>query len=415
MLVPLAILVATYALLTLRRLPGWRWRGGHRPWVALAGGAAMMATGSLALPRAVEAVNLDILALLFGMLALAASLELCGFFDWLARRIVERARTQRGLLGWTMLASAVLSALILNDAVVLIFTPVLVKAARLMRVDYMPYLAGEAIAANIGSVATPVGNPQNAFIAIASGVSFGDYVLALLPVAALSLVAGLALLLLVFRRALARPLDKQGLAELGAPKLQHPRQFWATLAILALVFAGFLGSHALRVSIAHVALAGGLAVLLAAFALARPRALKLLRSIDYTILVFFVGLFWVIAGFRDAGLSDGLARVFLGGTGPDLLALTAWSAALSNIVSNVPAVLLIAPTVQATGSMDLWLALAASSTLAGNATLVGAAANVIVAETARAFGAEFSVRRFMLAGVPVTLATLALMLVLLGL
>lgn len=412
---PLAILVATYALLTLRRLPGWPWAAGHRPWVALAGGVAMVLAGALTVPQAAAAVNLDILLLLFGMLALAASLELCGFFDGLSHVVVARARTQPELLAATMVASAVLSALILNDAVVLIFTPVLVKATRLMRVDPMPYLAGEAIAANIGSVATPVGNPQNAYIAIASGIPFGSYVLALLPLTALCLGAGLLLLRLVFRRDLAKPLHKEALAGLPPAVIGEPRVLRAALAILALVFAGFLASHALGVSIAHVAFAGGVAVLLATAVLAPPRAVGLARSIDYTILVFFVGLFWVIAGFREAGLSAQLAGAFLGPGAPSLVALTAWSAVLSNIVSNVPAVILIAPTLEPLARVDLWLALAASSTLAGNATLVGAAANVIVAETARAFGAEFSVRRFMLAGLPVTVVTLGLMLAMLSL
>jgi Na+/H+ antiporter NhaD/arsenite permease-like protein len=258
-----------------------------------------------------------------------------------------------------------------------------------------------------------VGNPQNAYIAIASGIAFQDYVGALLPIAAASLAVGIALVALAFRRSLAAPLRAQH-AELAPATIVDPLLLRGSLAILAAVFAGFLASHALGWSIAHVAFAGGLAVLALAALAARPRVVPLAKRIDGTILVFFVGLFLDIGGFREAGHSDRLAQVFLGGSAPDLPALTAWTAVLSNVVSNVPAVILIAPTVQAAGSTALWLALAASSTLAGNATLVGAAANVIVAETARAFGAEFRVRRFMMAGLPVTLATLLLMLALLG-
>jgi Na+/H+ antiporter NhaD/arsenite permease-like protein len=318
-----------------------------------------------------------------------------------------------------MIASAVLSALILNDAVVLLFTPVLVKATRALGVDATPYLVGEALAANVGSVATPVGNPQNAFIAIASGIPFGTYVAALLPVAAACLGVALVLTWLVFRRSLAAPFAAS--PEQAVPArdaVTEPRLLRAALLLLAVVFAGFLASHALGLSIAHVAFAGGLAAVAATLVLAPRRAPAMARGIDATILVFFVGLFWVIAGFREAGLSDELARLFLGPGAPSLVALTGWSAALSNIVSNVPAVILIAPTLQSLpaglGTERLWLALAASSTLAGNATLVGAAANVIVAETARNHGADLSVRRFMLAGVPVTVATLALAVAILG-
>ncbi|MCA1814325.1 MAG: hypothetical protein LC624_10315 [Halobacteriales archaeon] len=411
MLAALVILVVTYALLTMRRLPGTKLR--HRPLVALLGGLAMMAAGELALPDALRAVNLDILALLFGMLSMAACLEVCGFFDWLSWRVVELATGQRALLAGTMLVTAVLSALILNDAVVLIFTPVLVKACRLLRVDAMPYLAGEALAANIGSVATEVGNPQNAFIAIQSGIPFGAYALALVPVAAACLLLGIGLLFLLFRRALAQPLAKRDLELLPPKGHTQPALLRAALLVLLGVLLGFVLGPRFGLSIAHVALAGGLAVMVATLVLLPRELPHLARGVDWTILVFFVGLFWLIAGFRAQGWSDQLAAPFLGGAAPSVTTLTAWSAALSNVVSNVPAVLLISPTLEPLHDTRLWLALAASSTLAGNATLVGAAANVIVAETARAHGAEFDVKRFMLAGVPVTLATLALMLLML--
>jgi Na+/H+ antiporter NhaD/arsenite permease-like protein len=412
-LLALAILGTTYALLTLRRIPRWPFPGGHRPWVALAGGAAMVLAGVVPLGEALAAVDVDILLLLLGMLALAASLEVGGFFDALARQVVRRARSPRELLVGTMVASAVLSALVLNDAVVLLFTPVLVKAAQRLRADPMPFLAGEVLAANIGSMATPVGNPQNAYIALASGLGFVEFVAALLPLALLALGLAIAICLVVFRRSLAAPWSKNALATMPPSAAAHPRLTRAALAILVLVVGGFVAAQPLGWSIAHVAAAGGLAALLAAALLVERGAGAVARRVDGGILVFFVGLFLLIAGVRAAGISGAMAGAVLGTGAPAVVPLVGLSALLSNLVSNVPAVLLLAPVVEGAADPALWLALAASSTLAGNATLVGAAANVIVAETARALGAEFSVRRFMAAGLPTALLTLGLAVLLL--
>ncbi|MHB8606272.1 MAG: ArsB/NhaD family transporter [Thermoplasmatota archaeon] len=403
------IFVATYGALAFppitRRVPG------GRPVIAIAGGALMIAALVVApasaapsseevLGGALHAIDLGTLALLVGMMLLVAALDEAGFFAVLASALVHRFRTPRALLVALMLATAALSALFLNDAVVLLFTPVVVRATREMRVDPFPFLAVEAASANIGSVATPVGNPQNAFISLASGLSFGEFALVLGPVAILSLAIAIAIALVGFRRALARAPDA-----VLAPRARLTNRPLALLAfvVVALTFAGFLVHDRLGAPLWAVALAGGLGItVLAPFARASPLALA--RRVNVGILVFFVGLFVLIAGVRDAGLLDALYRAI----GPAALASTApfvlLTAALSNVVSNVPAVLLLAPAVH---SARMWLALAAASTLAGNATVLGAAANVIVAEQARPLGAELDAWRFAKYGLVVTVATLA--------
>ena len=373
----------------------------------------MVAVGALPLGRVAAEVQWPILALLLGMLLLAACLEVAGLFDWLAGHVVRAAHSQAQLLAGSMVVVALLSALTLNDAVVLLFTPVLVKAARRMQVDAMPYLAGEAIAANVGSVATPVGNPQNAFIAVTADIPFRTFVGALLPVALVALALAILGVWLGFHRTLAKPLDPAAKFSQGSPPPADPVLLRAGLGVLALTFVGFLVARSLGLTLVHVAFAGGVAAVAVAAALRGRGAWKVVRTADYSVLVLFVGLFWLIGGFRASGWSEAMADALLGAGPPSLPGLALWSSLLSNVVSNVPAVLLIAPAL-AGASLQAWLVLAATSTLAGNATLLGAAANVLVAESARARGAHFGVVRFTLVGAPVAAATLLAALALLG-
>ncbi|HVL49407.1 MAG TPA: SLC13 family permease [Candidatus Thermoplasmatota archaeon] len=373
-----------------------------RPGLAVAGAGLMLLAGAVAPGAAVAAVDRPTLALLFGMMALVAGLEVAGFFGWTAAAIVRRVRTARGFLLATMALAAGLSALALNDAVVLLLTPVLVRACRAMDLPCFPFLAAEAVAANIGSLATPVGNPQNAAIALASGMSFARFVAVLAPAALVALVLAALVALVWFRRVLARPVRR---VEPAFEPLDRPLLALA-LGVLALVLAGFVVAPA-GFTLGDVALAGGLLLLVAAWAGARVPPARLLARVDWGILALFIGLFVLMAGFRDAGLLAGFEGA-LAAMRPDTVpGLAVVTAVLSNLVSNVPAVLLLAPTAAAQGGDLPWLVLATASTLAGNATLVGAAANLIVAEAARGRGEDVDALRFLAFGLPVTLVTLA--------
>ncbi|TLZ66984.1 MAG: anion transporter, partial [Methanobacteriota archaeon] len=198
-----AVFLVTYVLIslrTVRRFPI------ERPAVAMLGGALMLVLGVLTPAEALLAINLDVILLLVGMMVLVSGLEVCGFFDLVSSRIVTRARTQVSLLVWLMVATAALSALVLNDTIALLVTPVVVRSARALRVKPVPYLVAVAIAANVGSVATEVGNPQNAFIAIRSGIPFLAFSAYLLPVAIACLAVSIGLVWLVFRKDLSAPI-----------------------------------------------------------------------------------------------------------------------------------------------------------------------------------------------------------------
>ena len=195
--------LVTYVLISLRNVRRFPI---ERPAVAMLGGALMLVLGVLTPADALLAINLDVLLLLVGMMVLVAGLDVCGFFDLVSSRIALQAKSQVWFLAWLMIATAALSALVLNDTIALLVTPVVVRSARALRVNPVPYLVAVAIAANVGSVATEVGNPQNAFIAIRSGIPFLTFSAYLLPITIACLAVSIGLVWLVFRKDLAAPL-----------------------------------------------------------------------------------------------------------------------------------------------------------------------------------------------------------------
>src|SRR5713101_4186767 len=376
----------------------------ERPAVAMLGGALMLVLGVLTPTEALLAINLDVILLLVGMMLLVSGLEICGFFDLVSSRIAVRAKNQATFLAWLMVATAALSALVLNDTIALLVTPVVVRSTRALRVNPLPYLVAVAIAANVRSVATEVGNPQNAFVAIRSGIPFLPFTAYLLP---------LTIVWLAFRKDLAVPLTP--ISSVEPVRLQRTG-LAVTLGVTVGVAVAFFASPT-PAWLPLVALAGGSFVLFFLPFFAKTTARTLIAKVDWSIILFFVGLFIVLEGVRVSGLSAAIQGGFtasVDGQSGGLAWLVGLSALLSNLISNVPAVLLLAEVVPH-GSTQLWLALAASSTLAGNATILGAACNVIVVQAASRDGVTVSMKDFVKAGIPVTAATVILSTVLIGL
>ncbi len=422
-----AVFLLTYALISIRRFPRVKI---DRPAAALLGAALMIVLGVVDPEDAISAINMDILILLVGMMILVAGLELCGFFEWVSLRMIRYSKNQFMFLVLTMVVTGALSALVLNDTVVLLFTPIIIRTCRLLKSNPVPFLVAEAMAANIGSVATAVGNPQNAYIATKTGISFLEFSARLVPVSIVCMAVAIAILYLVYRkdieRGSAQEFRRRILAEgwrafeeelvkgdesttSGIRKLKERRLgLYALLAITTGTFAAFVASHWIGAPIAVIAFVAGVTSLFLVPLLSDVRAKDMLAGVDWTIILFFVGLFVVLQGVKDSSLMSEIEDFFPGfhdGKVPSVEWLTALSAFLSNLVSNVPAVLLLGELIPISET-DLWIALASSSTLAGNATILGAAANVIVAEKAEAKGVEVNFWRFTLVGFPIALATL---------
>jgi len=392
--VTLAIFTAAYVALGLGRVPGLRV---DRTGVAIIAAAAMVVTGSLSWDDAVRSVDAHTLVLLFGMMIVAAYLRLSGFFSLVTLWAIRRARTPRGLLAAIVGAAGVLSALFVNDVVCLVLAPLVLAITRRLGLPPVPYLIALATAANVGSVATLTGNPQNMLVGSFSSVSYRAFLVRQAPVALVGLVAVYAVVWLVYRRALPAEIME------GAPPARHAVHYplmIKTLLAVAVMLVAFLAG----VPIALVAIAGAAYSLLTR----RVKPDKVYREVNWGLLVLFVGLFVLTGALERSGFVEELAAWAgrLGLHRPAMLTLVA--AVVSNLVSNVPAVLLFKPIVPTLGEPDrAWLILAMATTLAGNLTLLGSVANLIVAEAAREGRVEIGFVEYSRVGVPLTVLTLA--------
>ncbi len=394
MLLPGVIFIATYAVVAFGSFPFLRI---DRTGAAIVGAILMVVAGGLTLDQAWAAIDHRTLLLLFGMMVLIASLRLARFFRTVARLVGVNVRHPAAMLVAVVFTSGLLSALFVNDTICLVFTPILIEIAELRRHRPLPYLLALATASNIGSVATITGNPQNMLIGSLSGISYTTFTASLAPVAIVGLALDAAILYWLFRRDLV-PHEVE-------PAGRGPRPIHRAMMAKALVVAaGVLTGFVLGVEPALVAIAAAAALLVTR----RVHAQKLYGNVDWDLLLLFIGLFIVIAGVEHVGLVD---RLF-GWLAPmgiqTTLGLTVVAAGLSNLISNVPAVMLFKSLIPTwSDPQTAWLTLAMASTLAGNLTLVGSIANLIVLQGARRRGHTISFWDYTRVGAPVTLATLA--------
>jgi Na+/H+ antiporter NhaD/arsenite permease-like protein len=392
-LIALVVFAGAYLGLALGRLPFFRV---DRTGVAIIGAAILVVTGVLSWEQAVTSVDAHTLVLLFGMMIVAAYLRLSGFFRLVTHAVARRARTPAGRLGLITVAAGVLSALFVNDVICLVMAPIVLDLVRQLRLPPVPYLIALATAANVGSVATLTGNPQNMLVGSFSAIDYRMFLLREAPVAALGLALVFLVVWLVYRRALPPTLPVASLQERFT--VHYPLMI-KTIVAVSIMLVAFLAG----VPIAVVAIGGAGYCLLTR----RVNPDKVYREIDWGLLVLFTGLFIVVGGIEATGLARELLAwaSAIGLYRPAVL--TVVTAALSNLVSNEPAVLLIKTLIPTFGEPTrAWLILAMASTLAGNLTLVGSVANLIVVEQARGAGIEIRFVEYSKVGVPVTLLTL---------
>jgi Na+/H+ antiporter NhaD/arsenite permease-like protein len=389
------IFLFTMGVVAAGKLPGLRV---DRTGAAVIGAALMIGVGVLTPQQAYAAVNLDTIALLFGMMIVAANLRLSGFFGLVSAWVVRHVRRPIWLLAAIVAVSGVFSAFFVNDTICLVLTPLVCHVTARLKRNAVPYLLAVAMAANIGSAATITGNPQNMLIGSVSHLSFGAFAAALSPIAAIGLVVTVAVLSLLYRSEFA---SGERLEEVEEQVRVRPPLLWrSALVAAAMVMFFFLGQP-----VPKVALLAGAFLLITR----RVRPEAVYRQIDFPLLVMFAGLFVVVAGIeKTPWLSDLLAaaeRMQL----ERVPVLSALAAVLANLVSNVPAVLMLRPFVTHFHDPHRgWLVLAMASTLAGNFTITGSVANLIVVQRARQEGVKVSFREYFRAGAPLTVITIAI-------
>ncbi|HEX4079944.1 MAG TPA: anion transporter [Rhizomicrobium sp.] len=389
------IFAGTYFVLAIGKLPGFRL---DRAGAALLGASLTVACGVLSPEEAFRAIDGGTLALLLGMMIVVANLRLSGFFrlatNWTARRV----RRPLALLAAVVFSSGIFSAFLVNDTVCLALAPLVLDVATRLRRNPVPYLLAVAMASNCGSAATITGNPQNIMIGSLSGISYGRFAAALSPPAIAGLLLTIALIVLFYPREFR---TRERLEATAEPGPYHAPLMIKSLAVtLALVILFFAGASPAKAAI----LAGALLLLTRIV-----KSTKIYAAIDWPLLLMFAGLFVVVAGFEKALLSPAIVadvgRLQLA----RIPVLSAATAVLSNVVSNVPAVLLLRPFVLALHDRQTaWLTIAMASTLAGNLTVLGSVANLIVVQKAAAKGVAITFRDYFKVGAPLTLLTLIL-------
>jgi Na+/H+ antiporter NhaD/arsenite permease-like protein len=394
------VFLVVYAGLAVGKLPLLRL---DRAGIALVGATAVLVARLVTFDQAVEAVDYRTIALLFGMMVVVAYLRLGGFFRRLAGWLLPRAHTPHSVLATVIALSGLLSAFLVNDVVCLALGPVVVRLARRMRRDPVPYLVALATSANIGSTATITGNPQNIIIGTLAHIPYASFAGHLAPVALVGLVIDYAVVALAFRNSLAREVDTPSPSVAPADPAGEPEPGLLSKGIAVLCGAVMLFFAGAPIEL--VAL-GAAAILM----LGRVRPERVYAQIDWSLLVLFAGLFVVIYAFDAHVVSHWDLQRLASVQRTPVIELTLASAALSNLVSNVPAVLLL-KSVVASLSADVrtsgWLTLAMASTLAGNLTPIASVANLIVVESARREGVSVTFWAYCRVGVPVTVLTLA--------
>jgi Na+/H+ antiporter NhaD/arsenite permease-like protein len=389
------IFVGSYLALAIGRIPGLSI---DRAGIALVGAGLMVASGALPLADAYKAVDLDTITLLLGIMIVVASLRLSGFFAIANEWVIQRVKGPFILLCAVVATSGIFSAFLVNDAICLVLTPLVLEVARNMGRRPVPYLLAVAMASNVGSTATITGNPQNIMIGSLSHIPYTKFALALAPIALVGLIITVGLIALLHHAEFAGP------ARLEAPQpkvvTNRPlviRVVLATLIMIALFFAGMVPAKA-------AIIVGGLLLLTQ-----RVKSQRIYDEIDWSLLLMFAGLFIIVAGAEHSLLTPeiiaGVGRIQL----DQVPVLSVVMAVLSNLVSNVAAVLMIKPFVAPLPDHDkAWLVIAMASTLAGNFTVLGSIANLIVVQKAAASGVGISFWDHFRVGAPLTIITLAI-------
>ncbi len=397
--VALIIFIVTYIGIIFTRLPKINI---DRPSAAFFGAVAMIVFGVLSFDEAMHAVDYNTIGLLLGMMIIIATLQLDGFFSLIAEKAVSYSKTPLRLLVIIVFVTGISSAFLVNDAVVLLFTPVIIAICWTSRLNPLPYLMAEILSSNIGSVMTITGNPQNMLIGINSNISYANFMLHLMPVSILGLLVTIWVVKLFY------PGDFRYGVIISPQEHTFDYQY-ASMKFSVPIFVGvvvlFFLSKIIHLSIPVIALLGASLILI----FGRIKPSKIIKNVDWVLLLFFASLFIVVEGAVKVGLMKGLIESkglndSLGG----ITLLHGISLVVSQFVSNVPFTVMMLPVMKPLSSDTLSLCLASASTLAGNATIIGAMSNLIVIESANGFKIRIKFWEFFRIGIVTTLLTFAI-------
>ncbi|MDD3725375.1 MAG: SLC13 family permease [Bacteroidales bacterium] len=393
----LIIFIITYIGIIFTRLPKVNI---DRPSAAFTGAVAMIVFGIISFDNAIKAIDFNTITLLLGMMIIVSTLKFEGFFSLIASKTISYSHSRNKLLIIIVFITGIASAFLVNDAVVLLFTPIIISICRKTKLNPIPYLIAEILSSNIGSAMTITGNPQNMLIGISSNISYLDFLIKLLPIS----IIGMIIIVFIVKLFYRKHFNDKSILEFETDYKYDFKKMRISVLIFLLVIIGFFFGKILSLSIPIIALIGASLILL--FGKAKPSSV--IKDVDWVLLLFFASLFILVSSIQSLGLLDSFINIELNENLSSIIGLHSLSLVMSQILSNVPYTVLMTPLMDVLNNENLWLALASSATLAGNATIIGAMANLIVIESAEKENVKISFLEFFKIGIITTLITLIL-------
>ena len=385
----------------------------------LAGAVAMLFLGAIPVQAAYASINLDVIFFLLGMFSIVAAMDLSGLLEYLTARLVRFSKTPQKALALVLFGIGLISAFLVNDTLALTATPIMLGLSKQMRIRPTVLLITLSLAVTIGSLITPVGNPQNLLIALTSGVQnpMFDFLYYLVPPTAVGLLVTYLILKRYFRRDLEESVQYfQNVSQISVKdgRLARLSAYAAGIVIAGFFLVGIAQLFGVQgnINLGTVSLLGATIIYLVS-----SRRREILASVDWGIIVFFLSLFIVVQGFWNSGALQSLL-LYLPALNPTDITLSLGiiiltSLIFSQLLSNVPFVAVYIKVMQDAGftgiDVKAWIALAGASTLAGGLSLLGAASNVIILEESERRGSGFSALEFSRVGILVTIPNILLL------
>ncbi|MCS7054115.1 MAG: anion transporter [Ignavibacterium sp.] len=368
----------------------------NRATISLVGATVLIILNQMSLEKAVSFIDIDTIVLIFAMMIININLRLAGFFNIITNKVIAYAKTPKQLLVIITFSSGILSSLFLNDTIVIMFTPMIIEIALHLRRNPIPYLIALATSANIGSAATIVGNPQNMIIGVQSGISFSKFIFYMFPISVICLLLVIVVISFFYKNEFGDERFNETLN--SEPRIYKPLFFKSTIVLFFMLIAFLVG-----LPVAPTALAASAILLITR----RIKPERVFLEIDFSLLIFFSCLF-IISHLTNQMLISKVEISDLKFFSENrIINISIIASILSNLISNVPAVLMLSPLVkQMIDPEKVWLALALSSTFAGNLTLLGSVANLIVVEISRKRNINVRFLEYLKSGVVITLLSL---------
>ena len=408
MLLAIIIFCLAYILIILEKFP--------ISVLAMLGAVIMVMTGVLGAEEAFKAIDLNVIFLLVGMMIMVSILAETGLFEWIAIKATQLVKGEPiPLLVLLMLVTAVFSAFLDNVTTILLIVPVTIVMLENLKLDTKPFIIGEILASNIGGTATLIGDPPNILIGSEAGFSFNDFIINLGPVIIVNLIITIFLLYFFYCRKMKVPRElKAHIMELNPDRaLKDKKLMYHSLIILLLVIVGFVSHEITHIEPSIIALGGAMALIV----VSKKEPEEIFEKVEWPTLFFFMGLFIMVEGLVEVGVIQMLAEATLSLTKGDFqktaLFIGVLSSSVSPIIDNIPYTTTMLPLIKnlenAFSNVDaLWWSLALGACLGGNATLIGASANVVAANISRKNGKVISFIEYLKYGLPLTFVTIVI-------